>query len=174
MFKIRKIDEGTFLKVPNPCRRRLYWQTLGESDSSLLMESGEEEKMRWLKRVLREFGSCVKVACLDDAAIGFMQYAPAVYFPRVREYASGPPNEGAAFIACLYILDGNRRGKGFGTLMLKNLIEELKEKGFMAIETFAKISSENNPSGPLNFYLKNDFKIVNRKDDFPLVRLNLK
>lgn len=173
MFKIRKIDEVTFLRVPNTCRRCLYWQTVGEFDFSPLGEGGEE-KMRWLKRVLREFGSCVKVACLDDVTIGFMQYAPAVYFPRVREYASGPPNEDAVFIACLYILDGNQRRKGFGTLMLKNLIEEIGERGFMAVETFARISSENNPSGPLNFYLRNNFKIVNRKDDFPLVRLNIK
>ncbi|MCS7120305.1 MAG: GNAT family N-acetyltransferase [Nitrososphaerota archaeon] len=173
MLRIEKIDEDTFLRVPDPCRRCIYWQTVGEFNSSSMGKGGEEEKMRWLKRVLREFGCCIKVACLGDV-IGVMQYAPAIYFPRVREYISGPPNEDAAFIACLYILDKDQRGKGYGTLMLKNLTEELKEKGFIAVETFARISSENNPSGPLTFYLRNNFKVVRRKDDFPLVRLELK
>ena len=58
--------------------------------------------------------------------------------------------------------------------MLKNLITELRERGFKAIETFARKSSENNPSGPLELYLKNNFEIENDKDDFPLVRLDVK
>jgi hypothetical protein len=57
--------------------------------------------------------------------------------------------------------------------MHQNLVVELKERGFKAVETFARKSSENNPSGPLKLYLKHDFKIKNGKDDFPLVRLEL-
>jgi len=58
--------------------------------------------------------------------------------------------------------------------MLKNLITELRERGFKAIETFARKGSENNPSGPLELYLKNNFEIENDKDDFPLVWLDVK
>ncbi len=57
--------------------------------------------------------------------------------------------------------------------MLENLIVELKDRGFKAVETFARKSSENNPSGPLKLYLKYNFKIKKDKDDFPLVRLEL-
>ena len=71
----------------------------------------------------------------------------------MKEYASGPPSENAVFIACLYIANKEMRGKGLGTSMLENLIVELKEKGFKAVETFARRSSEDNPSGPLKLYL---------------------
>jgi hypothetical protein len=57
-----------------------------------------------------------------------MQYAPAKFFPRVKDYASGPPSEDAIFIACLYVTNKEACGKGLGTAMLKDLITEFKER----------------------------------------------
>jgi GNAT superfamily N-acetyltransferase len=110
---------------------------------------------------------------LDDVPIGFVQYAQPKFFPRVKEYAAGPPTEDAVFLACLYVTDKDNRGKGVGTAMLENLITELKKTKVRAVETFARKSSADNPSGPLEFYLKHNFTIRNDKDDFPLVRLEL-
>ncbi|MEM3443089.1 MAG: GNAT family N-acetyltransferase, partial [Candidatus Bathyarchaeia archaeon] len=125
------------------------------------------------KKVREKFGSCIKIAFLNDVSVGFMQFAPAKYFPRVKEYSGCAPSEDAVFIACLYIPNKELRGKGFGTKMLENLIWELKKREFKALETFARRSSENNPSGPLELYLKFNFKIKCESDDFPLVRLEL-
>ncbi|MGQ9641641.1 MAG: GNAT family N-acetyltransferase [Candidatus Bathycorpusculaceae bacterium] len=132
-----------------------------------------KQKLEWFRTVTKEFGSCIKIALSDSVPVGFMQYAPAKYFPRVKEYTSEPPSEDAIFIACLYVPDKNQRGKGFGKAMLKNLIEDLRERGFGTVETFARTSSENNPSGPLKLYLKFNFEVKSEKDDFPLVRLRL-
>jgi GNAT superfamily N-acetyltransferase len=115
----------------------------------------------------------MKLAYLNHAPIGLIQYAPAKFFPRLKEYASGPPSEDAIFIACLYIANQEARGKGLGTIMLENLTVELKTRGYKAVETFARKNSENNPSGPLELYLKRNFRIENDKSDFPLVRLEL-
>jgi ribosomal protein S18 acetylase RimI-like enzyme len=123
--------------------------------------------------VEKTFGNCVKIACLGTSPVGFVQYAPSKYFPRVVDYASGPPSEDAVFIACLYIISKEHRRKGYGTIMLRNLLEELRARGFKTAETFARADSENNPSGPLTFYLKHGFKVVCRRDDFPLVRLEI-
>jgi len=57
--------------------------------------------------------------------------------------------------------------------MLKELLAELRKTKFKAVETFVGKKSENNPSGPLELYLKHGFKIKNDKDDFPLVRFKL-
>ncbi|MBS7648047.1 hypothetical protein KEJ17_00140 [Candidatus Bathyarchaeota archaeon] len=57
--------------------------------------------------------------------------------------------------------------------MLKKLLKELDARNLRAMETFARIDSENNPSGSLSFYLKHGFKVVRQNDDFPLVRLKL-
>jgi predicted GNAT family acetyltransferase len=133
----------------------------------------EKRKLEWLRTVTEEFGSCIKIALSGSVPVGFMQYAPAKYFPRVKEYASGPPSEDAIFIACLYVPDKNQRGKGFGKAMLKSLIEDFRERGLGAVETFARTSSENNPSGPLKLYLGFNFEVKSEKDDFPLVRLKI-
>ena len=168
MSKIEKVDATNFEDVPDPCKCCLYRQTSGPFNQEM-----KREKQEWFNKVAKEFGNCGSVAYCNSRPIGFVQYAPTRFFPRAKEYASGPPNEDAIFLACLYIISQEARGKGFGTAMLENLLSELKKRTFKAVETFARKNSENNPSGPLKLYLKHDFKIENDKDDFPLVRFEL-
>jgi GNAT superfamily N-acetyltransferase len=133
----------------------------------------EKRKMKWLYILERSFGKGVEIACLDGAPIGFMQYAPAELFVRVRNYASGPPGMDAVFIACLYIINKEQRKKGYGTVMLEKILREVRERNYKAVETFARSDSENNPSGPLLFYLKHGFEVIRQKDNFPLVHLEI-
>jgi ribosomal protein S18 acetylase RimI-like enzyme len=168
-----KVGMHNFSRVPEPCRFCLYWQTKGEFQTEASKSEIEKAKLNWLSSVEKVFGNCVELACLGSVSVGFMQYAPPQYFSRVGDYASGPPSSDAVFIACLYIVSKDQRGKGYGTLMLRTLLKELRERGFRAVETFARVDSANNPSGPLAFYLKNGFEVVSRKDDFPLVRFKL-
>ena len=133
----------------------------------------EREKREWLKKVIGEFGDCGFVAYFSGVPIGFIQYAPANFFLRIKEYACGPPSEDAVFLACLYIANKEARGKGLGTTMFKELLAELRRRKFKAVEAFAGKKSENNPSGPLRLYLKHNFKIKKDNNDFPLVRSEL-
>jgi ribosomal protein S18 acetylase RimI-like enzyme len=137
----------------------------------MLKPEMEQKKQEWFNKVIDKFGSCIKIAYFNDVPMGFIQYAPPKFLPRVKEYAAGPPSKDTVYLACLYIANNKERSKGLGTRMLENLIVDLKERGFKAIETFARKSSEDNPSGPLKFYVKHNFKMKNDKDDFPLVRL---
>ena len=54
--------------------------------------------------------------------------------------------------------------------MLDIVLSNLQKRGYSAIETFARKDSENNPTGPLEFYLKNGFFVKRERDEFPLVR----
>ncbi len=42
-----------------------------------------------------------------------------------------------------------------------------------ALETFARRGDPENPSGPVDFYLTNGFKVRNDDLEFPLMRLDL-
>ncbi len=172
-LRIENVTGKNFGEIPNPCRYCLYWQTEGEYCETMLKPETEHKKKEWLNMVVKAFGNCIKLAYANDAVIGFIQYAPAKLFPRTREYASGTPSDKAVFIACLYIVKKEERGKGFGTAMLKNLLAELRERDCLTVETFARKSSGDNPSGPVRLYLANGFKIKNEKDDFPLLCLKL-
>ncbi|MEM2850034.1 MAG: GNAT family N-acetyltransferase, partial [Candidatus Bathyarchaeia archaeon] len=145
LLNLEKVSIHNFSRAPEPCRFCLYWQTSGELQYEVSKGDMEKEKLKWLSIVEKTFGNCIKIACLNGAVIGFMQYAPAKYFPRVKDYFSGPPSEDAVFIACLYIVDKAQRRKGYGTAMLEKLLKELGGRGFKAVETFARIDSENNP-----------------------------
>lgn len=173
MLKIEKVNENNFKEIPDSCRRCLYWQTEATFGEEMLKPEMERQKSEWLVHVNDDFGNCVKLAYLDNVPIGFVQYAPAKFFPKVKEYASGPPSQDAVFLACLYITSKEQRGKGFGSAILEDLLAELKKRREKAVETFARKNSADNPSGPLSFYLKHNFKIKSERDDFPLVRLEL-
>ncbi|MEM3546893.1 MAG: GNAT family N-acetyltransferase [Candidatus Bathyarchaeia archaeon] len=168
-----EIGVHNFPKVPEPCRFCLYWQTSGGLKSEQCRSKIEAERLKWLSVVEKTFGCCIEILHVSGATVGFMQYAPAEYFPRVKDYPSGPPSEDSVFIACLYVVDSSQRRRGYGTAMLRKLLKELTCRGFKTVETFARMDSENNPSGPLDFYLKNGFEVVRQRDDFPLMRLNL-
>jgi len=66
------------------------------------------------------------------------------------------------------------RRRGVGKLLLQNIVEDLRRRGFKAIETFARRSEANNPSGPMAFYIRNGFHVKDKTNpDFPLMRLYL-
>jgi len=169
VLSLRKVNENNFNEIPAPCRYCLYWQTAGEFGESELKPNQAEEKRRWFRDVAKEFGSCAEIAYVDGKPAGFVQFAPLKFFPRAREYASGPLSENAVFIACLYLTQKEARGRGYGSTMLERVLTDLTGRGFKAVETFGRRSSGDNPSGPVSLYLKHGFRIKNEKDDFPLL-----
>jgi GNAT superfamily N-acetyltransferase len=172
MLKLETVTKENFKDVPGYCKQCLYWQTT-DTDKKKSRNQAEIAKQKRLLRVQRSLGISSYIAYTDTTPVGFVQLASSRYFPRLKEYTNATPSEDAVFLACLYIPQKENQDKGYGTKMLKSLITELKQRGFRAIETFARRSSSENPSGPLGFYLKNGFKTRHNGTDFPLVRLGL-
>lgn len=96
-----------------------------------------------------------------------------IFFPSSKNYPSGPPDDDAILIACLYIFRKEARGLGIGQILLENIIFELKNRNFKAVETFARKGYVENPSGPIELYIKNGFRINKDDKEFPLMRLEL-
>jgi hypothetical protein len=169
------VGRENFKDVPDSCRRCFYWQTTGDFSGKDMTKEMEDKRKDWFLQMENKFGcSGGSIAYYNNTPVGFVQCASAKHFPNIKEYPSGPPSEDAAFLACLYIPKKENRKKGMGTLILKTGLSQLKQLGFKAVETFARKSSPENPSGPLGFYLKNGFKIKRDDNDFPLVRFELK
>ena len=137
------------------------------------------EKASWILKTLKAFGNCGKILYADNTPTGYAQYASANGLPTTQGYGAtklGTAREGVAFISCLYISNHNFRGKGLGQRLLGEVILDLKTRGFNAVETFARESSTNNPSGPKQLYLRKGFTVRERLEaspDFVLVRLDL-
>jgi len=175
MLKLVPISKENFKDVSEQCRRCFYWQTTKAFSGKNMTKKMEKKRLEWFLKTTKEHGySAGFIAYHNYTPIGFVQCAPAQDFPNAKEYPSGPPSEDATFLACLYIPNRDNQKKGLGKLMLKEEISRLKQLGYKAVETFARKSSPENPSGPLEFYLKSGFKIKRDDPDFPLVRLELR
>jgi hypothetical protein len=53
-------------------------------------ERAFKEKLCWIEKVGREFGSCGKILLLDGEGAVYSQYGPPEFFPNATEYPSGP------------------------------------------------------------------------------------
>ncbi|MDH5634594.1 MAG: GNAT family N-acetyltransferase [Candidatus Bathyarchaeota archaeon] len=176
------ITQGNLKDVPEPCKACLYWENpvlKGKQQSTTEKTMHTAEKAEWFLKTLKEFGNCGKIIYADNKPVGYAQYSSASRLPNTQEYGAkklGTTQDKVAFISCLYISNKDFRGKGLGKKLLDEVILDLKNRGFNAVETFARESSPNNPSGPIQLYLKKGFHVRERLEtnhDFALVRLDL-
>jgi len=171
--EIEEVGEENFDRIPLPCRSCTYWENPRVFEERPPEEDRIEAKKEWYIRVLKEFGVCGKILLYKKHPIGYIEFAPPRFVERLREYDSRWLSESSndkIFITCIYIISGYRR-KGFGTLLLRETLKQLRERGVREVYTYARLGSSNNPSGPLVFWLRNRFTIVDLKlSSYPLVR----
>jgi len=180
---IKDITPENFSDIPKSCRSCIYWEYPEDFEKIRLMEQNKklqlcaERKKDWFLKTLKEFGNCGKIVYYNNKPVGYAQYAPFIRFPQTKNYESkrlGKPDGGVIFLSCLYIPNKSVRGKGVGTQLLKHIINDLKKRRFKAVETFARRGSSNNPSGPIELYLKEGFYVKEELDsEYALVQLDL-
>jgi ribosomal protein S18 acetylase RimI-like enzyme len=180
-IEIEDIRKANLTDVPESCRGCVYWESPSDfeksKDNPQKKTELEAKKREWFEKTLEEFGSCGKIVYHDGKPIAYAQYSSSERLPQIGSYESKPVGkleEGVVFLSCLYVADEKMRDKGVGEQLLQNIIEDLRRRGFKAIETFACRTSANNPSGPIAFYVKNGFHIKDKTNaEFPLMRLFL-
>jgi GNAT superfamily N-acetyltransferase len=179
---IKDVEESNLKDIPETCRGCLYWSFPEEFERTKAEQQKyrrelEAKKRQWILQTLEEFGHCGKILYYNNVPIGYAEYGPSSRFPNIEEYKSQPIGmieNGVVFLSCLVIVDETLRGKGLGEKLLNSVIADLKKRGFKAIETYARRGSADNPSGPVEFYLKKGFYLKDETNpSFPIVRLNL-
>lgn len=161
---------------PFSCKYCIWWE-FPEQCLDPKLERKEDlisKKLKWLTNAKKIFGNCGKMAYVNGKPVGYTQYAPRGFLPHSADYRSGPPSDDAVLISCLFISHKEFRRLGLGSQLLHNVINELRRKGVKAVETFGRKGSDANPSGPVEFYLRNGFRIHKDDTEFPLLRIDLK
>ena len=165
-------DAPEWEEPPFSCKYCLWWEFPQEC-MDLDKEKLLQKKLKWLKDTNKLFGNCGKILYVEGKAVGYAQYAPPKFLPRSTEYQAGPPSKDAVLISCLFIPHKEFRGLGLGSQLLQSIIDDLRSRRIKACETFARKGNSNNPSGPMEFYLKNGFRVYKDDKEFPLMRLEL-
>jgi GNAT superfamily N-acetyltransferase len=162
-------------RIPLAVSIAFYWAypELSFDPAAGVSEGEFSKKLAWLRRVRKEWGSCGKLLFVGNEVVGYAQYALAQFLPGAKGYPAGPVSEDAVLLACLFIPKPKFRGKGLGGLLLEAILEELSARGPQAVETFARRGSAENPSGPVEFYLRHGFSVLRDDPEFPLLRRDL-
>jgi GNAT superfamily N-acetyltransferase len=168
-------DVPTWLGHPSSCKYCLYWEHPDEDPRHASLSNAEafRKKRDWFRATRDQWGPCGKLLYSSGRVIGYAQYAPPQYLPNAAAYEAGPLCAEATFLSCLYLFDETSRRQGFGRLLLTSILCELRVRGVTVVETYARKDSQENPSGPLEFYLRQGFAVVRDDPMFPLVQYRL-
>ena len=164
------LSPGDVEDISSLCSGCIYWEMPEEFDKQPSPKETQRLKAEWLaaRAPNRVLG---KVARKEGKLVGYIQFGPSELYPQRLSYQSGPVSRDAMMITCLFVGSEYRR-RGLGRRLLSLAEEAARQTGYSAIETFARRSSSDNPSGPIELYLECGFVVV-KDDEFPLVRKGL-
>ncbi len=161
-------------QVNEPCRSCLFWSN--DPVSRARLGPGEETEVReaWLSFVLREWGSCGRVALIDSQVVGHAIYAPQVYLPGSAAMATAPPSPDAVLLSTVYV-DPSARHGGIGRLLVQGMARDLVKRDVTAVEAFG--DSRGRSTGcllPAEFLGRVGFKTQRAHPTTPRMRMDLR
>jgi GNAT superfamily N-acetyltransferase len=112
---------------------------------------GFRQKREWLGNCLAE-GVRLKIIYEGERSAGFIEYAPGEYTWR----AVHAP--GYMVIQCMWVV-GSGKGKGYGSRLLEQVIDEAERLGMYGVATVSSLSTWLAKKG---FFLQHDFEVVDQ------------
>jgi len=175
--RIVDVDLENFHQIPREARATVFWE-MEHLDPEVNARFQKEE---WFSSTLLEWGRCGKLLLEEDGpggvseGVGFAEYAPVTLFPRVRSFAAGEAvsTDDAVYLAYVYLED-DRRGRGLGSALLRDVARDAVDRGYAAVEALGDRRPE--PSSwliPVTFLAANGFRVLRDDERHPLLRLEL-
>lgn len=162
-----------------PCRTCLFWERDPVHRDGLSPAERAREKEAWISEVLREWGSCGRVAVVDGAPVGYLTYAPAAFVPGAAAFPTAPVSPDAVLLTTAWVRP-DHAGGGLGRLLVQGMARDLVGRGdIRAIEAFACIGRA--PLGgyaecvvPADFLARVGFKTHRPHPRTPRMRMEMR
>ena len=167
-----RLTLDTLDALPSPCRSCLFWEL--DPVRRERVEDPAAEKQAWVSEVLREWGSCGRVALVDDALVGYVIYAPAAFVPGAGGFATAPVSSDAVLMTTTYVAP-DVRGYGVGRMLVRAMARDLVERDIRAVEAFGRHGS--GPSRcqvPVDFLSGVGFRTHQPHPTTPRMRMDLR
>ncbi len=174
--------------LPNGCRRCVAWE-LDAVAARRAREVGDTsfEKEAWISATLLEWGSCGRIAYVDDLPAGFVTYAPPAFVPRSLAFPTSPVSADAVLLMTARVLP-RYAGGGLARMLIQATAKDLTRRGIRAIEAFGLAAGGGllpGPQGdpgapsaeclvPADLLTAVGFKTVRQHHRYPRLRLELK
>ncbi|MFJ8541667.1 GNAT family N-acetyltransferase [Streptomyces sp. NPDC093586] len=161
--------------LPQPCRSCVFWELDPVSgEAAVTAGTSATEKEAWISSVLLDWGSCGRVAYVDDVPVGFVLYAPPAYVPRSMAFPTSPVSPDAVQLMTAFVMPAYQ-GQGLGRVMVQTVAKDLLRRGFKAIEAFGDARwKEPACVLPADHLLAVGFKTVRPHPYHPRLRLELR
>lgn len=162
-----------------PCRTCLFWELDPVRRRRLPHGEEEREKHAWLSEVMREWGSCGRVAVVDDVPVGYLVYVPPAFAPGADCFPTAPVSADAVLLTTVWI-DPRHAGGGLGRMLVQGMARDLIHRGGVkAIEAFGDVGPISGVHGrrcaaPADFLAAVGFQTRRAHPSAPRFRMELK
>lgn len=174
--RFKPLDSVRLPDLPSRCTGCVFW----ESDTRQAKRCGSscdpEALGGWIDYVRAQWGDCGRIVYEGDDVLGFVKYAPAVYFPQARHFPAGVPDDDAILLTCLHVSE-EARHFGLGKVLLHAALRDLATRGERVVESYAVNEPSNVKELPVvsaGFLMKQGFTVRRPHAQYPLLRLELK
>ncbi|MCD4523742.1 GNAT family N-acetyltransferase [Nocardioides sp. cx-173] len=134
--KVVRLTVDHLSELPGPCRECLFWELDPVRRDRVGGDAAVAEKEAWISQVLREWGSCGRVAVVDERVVGYLVYAPAAFVPGSVGFPTSPVSSDAVLLTRVYV-DDDHAGGGLGRMLVQAMARDLIERGgIRAVEAF--------------------------------------
>jgi GNAT superfamily N-acetyltransferase len=161
-----------------PCRRCLFWELDPVRRARVRREDAEQTKEAWLSEVLREWGSCGRVALVDERPVGYLIYVPAAFAPGAESFPTAPVSPDAVLLTTVWITP-SYAGGGLGRMLVQGMARDLIRRGGIgAVEAFGDAGPASGLRGsrcaaPAEFLARVGFKTHRPHPTAPRLRMEL-
>lgn len=158
-----------------PCRTCAFWELDPVRRARLRGPSGAAaEKDAWLSSVLREWGSCGRVALVDDRPVGYVIYAPAAFVPGSEGFPTAPVSPDAVLLTTAYVAP-QHAGGGLGRMLVQGMARDLITRGgIRAVEAFGDARGRGRCVVASDFLTSVGFKTHRAHPTSPRLRMELR
>lgn len=119
--------------LPASCRECVFWEC--DAVRRQRVDQPALEKEAWLSEVLREWGSCGRVALVDGDPVGYAVYAPGGLVPGAAGFPTAPVSSDAVLLTTAWV-DPQERGGGVGRMLVRAVARDLVDRDVRALEAF--------------------------------------
>ncbi|ABL84184.1 MULTISPECIES: GNAT family N-acetyltransferase [unclassified Nocardioides] len=156
-----------------PCRSCLFWEL--DPVRRERVEEPAAAKDAWVSEVLREWGSCGRVALVDDVPVGYLIYAPEAFLPGAAGFPTAPISPDAVLLTMAYVAPA-LRGGGLGRMLVQGMARDLVQRGGVgAVEAFGDTAGRSGRCLlPVDFLGSVGFKTHRAHVTTPRMRMDLR
>jgi GNAT superfamily N-acetyltransferase len=181
--RLAQLTLDNLADLPDTCRRCVVWE-LDPVAARRAKEAGDTgfEKEAWISGVLLEWGSCGRIAYVDDEPAGFVTYAPPAFVPRSLSFPTSPVSADAVLLMTARVLP-QHAGGGLARMLVQATAKDLTRRGVRAVEAFGLVAgggltdrADPGPAClvPADLLTAVGFKTVRPHHRYPRLRLELK